>query len=246
MTAMSSKLPRDPVQLCWFRQSRTEYMAASLTSELCHWLIQLGVRPDLLVRGTKVVADEVRHSAMCHELYLHAGGQPRQVPLDRRSLRHADDPDADIADRAITAAGELAVEESIALPVFKTRLRNATDPLAREVVEIILKDEATHRGFAWDLLEELVRVRGVDHVREWCRPRLAFWLRIYLRARLEDEPVQYSDAQLGMGLIQRGEHWRLMLACVSEVVIPRFQKLGVLEADCDLNRLRDELEAVVG
>ena len=237
------ELPRDPVLLCWFRQSRTEYMAASLTAELTHWILQLGVRPDLLVRATKVVADEVRHSAMCHELYLHLGGTPRQVPLARRSLSHGDDPGHDIALRAITAAAELACEESVALPVFKTRLRNAVDPAVKEVCEIIFRDEATHRGFAWDLLEALIEMQGHETVRAWARPRIAFWLRAYLRARLEDNAQDYRPDQLEKGLINRPEHWTLMRACVSEDVIPRFVSLDLLEPGVTRADLGVELDA---
>ncbi len=44
-------LPSDPVQLCGFRQAHSEYLAAGHTSELSFWMVQLGMRPDLLVRS---------------------------------------------------------------------------------------------------------------------------------------------------------------------------------------------------
>ena len=44
--------------------------------------------------------------------------------------------------RAVNAAGQLAIEESVSLPVFATRLRNATDDKVREVVARIHRDEA--------------------------------------------------------------------------------------------------------
>lgn len=236
-------LPTDPVLRCWFRQSRTEYMAAAFTSEMTHWLIQIGVPPELLHRATQVVSDEVRHSELCHELYLHAGGQPRQVPVKVGMLRHGDDLGAPIHLRAITAAGELACEESVALPVFRKRYDNATDPTAARIVGTILRDEASHRAFAWDLLAALIDMYGLGTVRDWARPRIAWWLRIYIRARLEDAPQAYTEAQIGMGLIQRREHWALMKACVATDVIPRFQKLGLLEPETDMATLEAEWRA---
>jgi hypothetical protein len=231
------------VQLCWFRQARTEYSAASLTSEMCHWLMQLGVRPELLMRNSRLIGDEVRHSALCHELYLHAGGEPIPVPTERSRLVHADDPAADISLRALTAAGELACEESVAVAVFRARLDNARDAMAREVVEIILRDEANHRAFAWDLIDELIGLLGHAQARAWAEPRIAWWLRVYLRARLEDQVERYTPAQLGMGLLDRREHWALMKREVRDVVIPRFIERGLLDADATVDSLTARLQA---
>jgi hypothetical protein len=115
-----------------------------------------------------------------------------------RLFPHADDPDADISLRALTAAGELACEESVAVAVFRARLANARDPMAREVVEIILRDEANHRAFAWDLIDELIGLLGHARARAWTQPRVAWWLRVYLRARLEQQVERYTPAQLGL------------------------------------------------
>lgn len=235
--------PWDVVHYCWFRQSRTEYMAAAQSSELLHWALQCGVSPELAVRLTRLVADEVRHAAMCHELYLHVGGPPQQVPLQPRQLRHQDDPDAPMVWRAVTASVELACEETVALPVFRARERNATDPKAAEVIAIILRDEATHRRLGWDLVDEFITLLGQDAVRAWARPRIPFWLRTYLLAEVSKKERVYTPNQLAVGLIDRREHWQLMVDCVREQVIPRFQKRGLLEDDATFEELQAELRA---
>ncbi|MCB9791376.1 MAG: ferritin-like domain-containing protein [Alphaproteobacteria bacterium] len=235
--------PWDPVLYCWFRQSRTEYAAACLTAEMSHWMLQLGLPPDLLVRATRVVADEVRHAALCHELCRHLGGPERAVPVSPEALRHADDAEAPLQWRLVTAALELAIEESVALPVFHLRLRNATEPDARRVIEIILKDEATHRAFAWALVDALVQRLGAEAVRDWARPRLAWWLRIYLMAASRGGRAPYSAAQRSAGLIDRDEHWQAMQRCVEEVVLPRLRERGLLAEDVELAALREEARA---
>jgi hypothetical protein len=237
---------RDPVLRQWLRQSRTEYMAASLISEMTHWLITLGVNPELLVRARRVVSDEVRHATICRELYLHAGGPPAPVELDPRQLSHRDDPEAPLHLRALTAAGELACEESVALAVFRLRLANATEPMAREVCEIILREEATHRTFAWDTLDALVQMVGKATAREWVRPRLAWWLRIYLGATLREQEPVYSARALGFGLVDRREQWAAMRATVTSDLLPRFKKRGLLEDEADAELLAGELEALGG
>ena len=214
--------PRDPVQLCWFHQARTEYSAASLASELCHWLMLLGLSPELLMRNSRLIGDEVRHSALCHELYLHAGGVDEPVPTSRSRLIHGEDCEAELELRALSAAGALACEESVALAVFRARLANASEPMARELVELILRDEANHRAFAWDLIDALVERIGRPRARAWAEPRIARWLRVYLLARLEGPVQSYSPAQLAMGLIDRRQHREIMQRDVREQIIPRF------------------------
>jgi hypothetical protein len=217
------------VQRTWLRQSRTEYTAAALTAQLVHWMVAMGLSPDLLRRGAQVIADEVDHAAICHALYLHAGGPPRQAAIQQQHLQHQDDPQAPMHLRAISAAAGLACEESVALPVFRLRVRNATEPKALETVTTILRDEATHRAFAWDLLDELRGHLGLDLVRAWVRPRIAWWLRIYLTAELTDDEPVYTADELGWGLIDRREHWTSMRQTVETQVIPRFQRLDLLE-----------------
>lgn len=232
----------DVVQRAWLRQSRTEYTAASLVAEMTHWMCVVGLSPDLLVRATRVVSDEVRHATICHELYLHAGGAPTPVSLVPRQLIHADDPEAPMHLRLITAAGELACEESVALTVFRMRLENATDPMARDVCEVILRDESTHRVFAFDVLDALSELYGLEPVRAWVRPRLCWWLRIYLRAKLRDEEPRYEPSALAFGLIDRREHWQAMRETVESKVIPAFQKRGLLEPEATGELLTRELE----
>ncbi len=229
------------VQYTWWRQSRTEYMAAALTSQMTHWMIAVGLSPSMLKRATQVVADEVDHAAICHALYLHVGGDAEQVEIKQSMLVHADDPDAPINLRTISAAAGLACEESVALTVFRARLRNATDPLARETVATILRDEATHRAFAWDLLDELVDRLGHDTVHTWARPRIAWWLRIYLMARLRPEEPTFTPEQLAFGLIDRREHWTMMRETVEDTVIPRFIERGLLAAGTTGDELESEL-----
>ncbi|HND28914.1 MAG TPA: ferritin-like domain-containing protein [Myxococcota bacterium] len=231
------------VQQAWLRQSRTEYTAAALVAEMTHWLLVLGVNPDLLVRSSRVVRDELRHAAICRELYLHAGGPDEPVALSPQQLIHGDDRGAPLQQRAITAAGELACEESVALGVFRMRLENARDPVAQEVCTVILRDEATHRAFAWDLVDELIRMQGVEEVRRWARPRLGWWLRIYLRATLRPDEPTYPPGELAYGLIDRRQHWTAMRRTVEEDVLPRFRERGLLEEGVTGDDLKAELEA---
>ena len=89
-------------------------------------------------------------------------------------------------------------------------------------------------------------MQDFDTVRAWVRPRLAWWLRGYLGARLrQNEPV-YSERALSYGLIDRREQWAAMRETVSADVIPRFVKRGLLEAEVGFDDLVAEYEAMNG
>jgi hypothetical protein len=190
-----------------------------------------------------VVRDEVRHSTICHELYRHVGGTDA-IALTPRQLQHQDDADQPVHLRCITAAGELACEESVALDVFRMRLDNATDPVARDVCEVILRDEATHRAFAWELLDALIGMQGVDAVRAFARPRIPWWLRIYLGAELREREPVYPPEALAFGVIDRRAHWTAMRRTVEEDVLPRFRDRGLLETGATGATLEAELRAL--
>jgi len=235
-----------PEQFTWLVQSRNEYGAAAVMAQLTHWLVALGMSPDSIQRATRLINDEVLHAKLCRGVYLAAGGEERPVVLVDEALSHYDDPDAPIVWRAVTAAGELAVEETVALPVFQARQRAATHAEPVAAVKQIIKDEAFHRAFGWDLYDEFIERLGVEAVRAWSRPRLGWWLRAYLLAHPGDDEPVYSDEQMAWGLIQRRDHWNLMRQCVDEVVLPRFRKRGILEEGVDADELERQTLASRG
>ncbi len=215
-------------------------MAAGLQAQMLHWLVQVGVRPELLVRTSQAISDEVRHSALCQRLYSQLGGPPSAIPIAADQLAHKDDADQETGWRALTAAAEMACEESVAVAVFKARLANATHPAVQELCRMILQDEAVHRGLAWDLLEELKSLLGPDAAKAYAQPRVGFWLRNYTEAFLEAAPIVYTEDQLGLGLVQREEHWMLMRDCAVEDVLPRFERLGFVAPGTTLADLRHQ------
>lgn len=235
----------NPVQLTWYRQVQTEYASAALAAQMCHWMVVLGMSPDTLVRATRLITDELRHSEQCRTLYLSAGGDPDKIEIDARNLWIKDDPEAPLVTRLISAVGALAVEESLALAVFQRRLENATDPEAREVMRSIVKDEAFHSAFAWDALDELAEILGRERLRAQIRPRIAWWLRNYTNKPSANEPVFPPDA-LAFGLIDRHEHWAILQACAKDVILARLVQRELLEPDATLPGVVAELAVADG
>src|SRR5262245_7934803 len=69
----------------WRARIAAEYTSAAITQQLVLWLIQAGAPPDLIDAGLAIVADELVHSRMSHEVYAAAGGSEPPA-IDRTQL----------------------------------------------------------------------------------------------------------------------------------------------------------------
>ena len=75
----------------WRARIAAEYTSAAITQHLVLWLIQAGAPPDLIDAGLAIVADELVHSRMSHEVYVAAGGtQPPAIDRDAARPRAHD------------------------------------------------------------------------------------------------------------------------------------------------------------
>src|SRR3954469_16922701 len=71
----------------WRARIAAEYTSAAITQHLVLWLIQAGAPPDLIDAGLAIVADELAHSRLSHEVYTAAGGtQPPALDRDQLGL----------------------------------------------------------------------------------------------------------------------------------------------------------------
>ncbi|MGE0548514.1 MAG: ferritin-like domain-containing protein [Kofleriaceae bacterium] len=153
------------VQAEWRARIAAEYTSAAITQHLVLWLIQAGAPPDLIDAGLVIVGDELVHSRMSHEVYIAAGGTEPPV-LDREALglvRSSGPLEIDILRVAIRV---FCLGETVAVPLFKQLREHCTQPIAREALDRILRDEVRHRDFGWDLLDWLSAALG-DQVPAW-------------------------------------------------------------------------------
>ena len=139
----------------WGRRVVAEYRSAAHTHALVGWMIELGLSPDLIRMGLRIVDDELRHAELSAEV-LHAAGGALSQPVDRATLVP---PRAEPLDEALTLANlELfCLGETVAVPLFRRMLLGTTRPVARRVIRTIVADEARHRRFGWLLHGELTR-----------------------------------------------------------------------------------------
>lgn len=141
----------------WRARIAAEYTSAAITQNLVLWLIQAGAPPDLIDAGLAIVADELAHSRLSHDVYVAAGGT--QPPaLDREQLGLARVHPRLEDDILRVAVRVFCLGETVAVPLFRHLREPCTQPAAKAALDRILRDEVRHRDFGWDLLDWLLTI----------------------------------------------------------------------------------------
>lgn len=156
---MTTELVREE----WRARIAAEYTSAAITQHLVLWLIQAGAPPDLIDAGLVIVNDELVHSRMSHEVYIAAGGtQPPSLDRDSLGLQRMNAQlELDILRIAVRV---FCLGETVAVPLFSHLREDCTQPLARDALDRILRDEVRHRDFGWDLLDWLLSTPLEDQI----------------------------------------------------------------------------------
>jgi hypothetical protein len=152
----------DAARLYWSRRAWTEYTGtAESPAVLLRLVMEEGREIDTRLFWAVQTLEETRH---CIASYLFAeklGGYhsspPSQPP---KSTSHRG-----IRDKVLNPAisfeafviAHICIGETVAAKMFEERYRAATDPVAKELVRLILKDEARHIQFGWKYMAHRVK-----------------------------------------------------------------------------------------
>jgi hypothetical protein len=142
----------------WLRRVEAEYRSAAIAQHLTLWLIQIGASPDLVRAGLRIVRDELAHATMSHRVYV-ATGAPRDAGphLARESLELPRTPSAPLEDDITRVCVDVfCLGETVAVRLFKELRQRCDVPVARRVLDRVLRDEVRHRDFGWTLLGSLL------------------------------------------------------------------------------------------
>jgi hypothetical protein len=151
---------RDAARLYWSRRAWSEYGAISESPSL---QLRFGLenRPsDMQLFFTIRSQEEARHAEVCHAMAEKLGGyiekpvqQLFEGSVSTHGVRRAT-LNADVPLEGIIAALVCTAEE-IAFDVFKHLDDVTRDPVARQVVRFIMRDESRHCAFGWYFLEAI-------------------------------------------------------------------------------------------
>jgi len=230
---MKRELAPARVRLEWLRRVEAEYRSAALTQHLVLWLIQMGVSPDLVLAGLRIVRDEMAHAALSHRVYVAAGGE--ELPrMDRETLELARGGGTLEKDVARACVEVFCLGETLAVRLFKDLRQRCQVPVARRALDRILRDEVRHRAFGWTLLGALLdspagpRVRSVI-VREL--PASFAGIRASYGLPAGEKPSNMSRDETRWGLMPAARYGEILARTFERDYVPRFRELGVEARD---------------
>ena len=157
-----SKEQLDAARLYWSRRAWTEYSGTSESpAVLLRLVMEAGREIDARLFWAVQTLEETRHCIASYLLAEKCGGYmdrpPRQPP---KSTQHRG-----IRDKALNPAisfeafaiAHICIGETVAAKMFEERYKAATDPVAKELVRLILRDEIRHIQFGWKYMAHKVK-----------------------------------------------------------------------------------------
>ena len=215
------------VQLAWKDRVIAEYHSAAITAELLHWLIQTGISPDTIETCHRIVKEELRHAELSREVYLSAGGSLDQIQIPFQELAYQKERDMPAPIRALSMCTRVfCCGETAAVPLFRALLEHSDRQQTNQILEEILADEAGHKYFGWDLLDELLELLG-EEAKTWLQKRVPTYIE-ELRQAYHSEETECPIEDQKWGLMAGIQYSSITNQCIKEILIPRFKERDLL------------------
>jgi hypothetical protein len=222
-------MPTTRARAEWAARVRAEYGSAAVTARLLHWMVQLGLERPLIDTAQRILADELDHADLSHEVLVAIGGadQPQQqelAALDSPLL-----PQGPLASLLRAGLYHFCLGETLAVPLFSAMREGCTHPTAREALDRILRDEAVHRAFGWSLLDSLLAI-DPEGVRAWSAQALPAMLEDFRLAYASSPPSPLSPEERAVGLIAPEDYARIFEEVRRDWLGPQWARRGIATA----------------
>jgi hypothetical protein len=214
-----------------YADERDSVVAATLVATD---LARLGAPPELLGMASRVIEDEVRHTAVCATVIEALGSEP--VEPDPDTTRASLGKDGLEVRVARTLIAGFAVGEAMSAGGFALGRTRSREPLMQWAYTELLRDESRHGAFGADAGAWAIRNWSVDQ-------KLAFWPLCVREMEFYEQRVggpvteellarerQRVDLEMleGLGILRGSEICRAMTDAVPRWVLPRLVALGVV------------------
>lgn len=211
----------------WANRVRAEYGSAALTARVLHGLIATGMPRPLIDTALRIVRDELDHAAISHSTFVALGGEEEALNIDIVQLAGPPSTGPVLAGLTENILGAFCVGETVAVPLFAAMRAGATRPEVLEALDRILRDEAVHRAFGWEVLEALIAL-DPQGVPAFASTRIEGLIAAARRAYVvEGAMPRLAPEERGAGLIDLEDYARIFEDCVRDSICPRFAALGI-------------------
>lgn len=137
---------RDRLARAWLEIGRMEHASIAAFARFCLQLLELGAPRALLVAAQAAMADETEHTRLAFALASHYAGTrlgPGALPMSG-ALR-----ESQLEDVLELVVREGCIGETVAALEAAEALAHTEDPVVRNVLERIARDERAHAELAW-------------------------------------------------------------------------------------------------
>ena len=211
----------------WTGRFLDEYRSLLGFSELVSDLAEARAPLDVTATALRIVRDELRHVELCRSMIHALGGWPDAAPEPTWVRSDRTRP----ARRRVleTIVGSCCVGETLSVAFIAGARENATHPVARVVLDQLLRDEAIHSRFGWWWLE-LESPTLSDDERRFLRgfvPRTLAYAAKTMRPRPARLGRNASFRRGPLGSLSPEERESIFQRALAENVLPGFARLGI-------------------
>lgn len=205
----------------WLADAQAEHASVAAFSRLSSMLLAVGAPPELIAAAHRAALDEVDHARRTFALAsAYAGRALGPAPLPELLTAPLVSQDG-VTQLAVESLVDGCLNEGVAAALAAAAARSATDSAVRATLEVIAKDEATHRDLAWDIVAWCARVS------DGARGAVASTLeRLPMQARFDDCSAELE----GHGRLSAARQREIFSRVQAEVVARAQQLLGATEA----------------
>jgi hypothetical protein len=184
----------------------------------------------------RIGSDEARHTALSRDLADAFGGYVADVPPDFEPTSLAGASLMELSFWTISAG---CISETISLELMRTRMRYTTDPIVRECLRNIMKDEALHSRLAWLMAERLFPQQADldrEFLADYANRTLELASCTFVTENMEPaerdtlRKIRSRVAKLGLGAAPPDEEDAVFHRVKHTIIAPRLEKLGVVIA----------------
>jgi hypothetical protein len=155
-----SREERATLAALWTLSARMEHASVPAFSQLSLHLAALGAPSELVERTHVAALDEIRHARRCFAIAsAYAGTAISAGPI--AELQKVEATTIDPIRLAIGTLVDGCVAEGVAAEVARIASEAATDPIVKDALAMIARDEATHAELGWSVLAWCLDHRGV-------------------------------------------------------------------------------------
>jgi hypothetical protein len=142
----------------WSRRAWSEYGAIAESPALLLRFVKERREMDLSLFWTIRTQEEVRHADVCRRMADALGGylpEPVTPGLEDSVVTHGVRGMSFDADTPLEAliASLICCAEVIAFDVFRALIKTTTDPVAKQILQLIFRDEVRHCDFGWHYMD---------------------------------------------------------------------------------------------